>query len=73
MDHLDEEIRDRVILIGGKVSGVDCPHCEFRSREVELSSSTVREIRCPECSGNVLTEDQMSQLRQADKLRWASH
>lgn len=71
MDHLDEGIRDRVILMGGKVSGVDCPHCELRSRDVDLNDGTVRDVSCPNCSETVLSADEMSQLRQADKLRWA--
>lgn len=65
---LDDTIRDRVIFLAGKVTGVDCPNCEFRSRDVELDAITITNTTCPECNTTILTEDQKSQLRQAGKL-----
>ncbi len=65
---LDDTIRDRVIFLAGKAAGVDCPNCEFRSRDVELDIVRLTDTSCPECGTTVLTEDQKSQLRQAGKL-----
>lgn len=65
---LDDSIRDRVVFFGGKVAGVDCPNCQFHSREIELDAHVLRNIVCPDCGATILTEDEMSQLRQGDKL-----
>ena len=64
----DDAIRDRVILLAGKVAGIDCPNCECKTRDVELDAVNFTTISCPECNTTVLTEDQQSQLRQAGKL-----
>lgn len=65
---LDDTIRDRVIFLGGKAAGVDCPTCDFRSRDVDLDTVRLTDISCPECGRTILTEGQKSQLRQAGKL-----
>lgn len=65
---MDDSIRDRVILVGGIVAGVDCPDCEFESREIALDEYSISEVVCPDCGATILTEDQKSQLRQAGKL-----
>lgn len=62
-------VSDRVIILGGMVAGVDCPNCEFRSRDIELDAQRITSVSCPECDATILTEDQKSQLRQAGKLR----
>ncbi|MFC7195065.1 hypothetical protein ACFQL4_11005 [Halosimplex aquaticum] len=63
---LNSEIRDRVVLVGGKVSGVDCPDCQFDGGEFDTYST--ESIVCPECGTTILTADQKSQLRQSGKL-----
>lgn len=65
---LDDGIRERVILLGGIVAGVDCPECQFRSREIELKAHSLAGVSCPECGATILTEDQKAQLRKAGKL-----
>ena len=65
---LDETIRDRVIFLAGKAAGVDCPNCEYRSRDVELDAVRLTNTTCPECGMTILTEDQNAQLQQAGKL-----
>lgn len=65
---LDDVLRERVVFLGGKVSGVDCPNCEFRSRDVDLSPHNTRDVTCPECGATILTEAQMFQLRESGKL-----
>lgn len=65
---LDDDIRERVILLGGIVAGVDCPKCQFRSREIELKAHSLAGVSCPECGATILTEDQKAQLRKAGKL-----
>lgn len=66
---LDDSIRERVVLMGGKVAGVDCPHCEFHSREIDVDPASMTAIHCPECHSPILSRNHRSQLRQADKLR----
>lgn len=65
---LSETIRERVILLGGKVAGVDCPKCAFKSRDITVEVHTTASITCPNCDTTILTESQKSQLRQAGKL-----
>lgn len=65
---MDDNIRDRVILFAGQVAGVDCPDCDFRSRDVELDTIKLTSTTCPECGATILTEEQKAQLRQAGKL-----
>lgn len=65
---LDADVRDRVILLGGRVAGVDCPNCQFRSRDIELEAHSITNVTCPHCNATILTEDQKSQFRQAGKL-----
>lgn len=65
---LDDTLRERVVFLGGKATGVECPDCEFRSRDVSLSPHDVREVTCPDCGTTILTESQLSQLRQSGKL-----
>lgn len=65
---LDDEVRERVIFLGGIVAGVDCPECSFRSRDIELDVHSLTSIDCPECSTTILTEEQRAQLRKAGKL-----
>lgn len=65
---LDDTVRARVIWLGGKAAGVDCPDCEYRSRDVELDTHTLEAISCPDCGTTILTESQRGQLRQAGKL-----
>lgn len=65
---LDDDIQNSVILIGGIVAGVDCPECEFASRDVNFESHSIDEVTCPDCGATILTEDQRSQLRRTGKL-----
>lgn len=65
---LDDGIRDNVILVGGKVAGIDCPDCQYSSRDADLDAHSLAAVTCPDCGATVLTEDQKSQLRQAGKL-----
>lgn len=65
---LDDVLRERVVFFGGKVGGVDCPDCEFRSRDVDLSPHDIRDVNCPECGATILTEEQLFQLRESGKL-----
>lgn len=65
---LDDAIRNRMIFLGGKVAGVDCPACEFSSREFELDAHTLSSVTCPDCGATILSENQKSQLRQTGKL-----
>lgn len=65
---LDDELRERVVFLGGKVSGVECSDCSFRSRDVELSPHNVRDVTCPDCGATILSADEMSALREAGKL-----
>lgn len=65
---LDESVRNRVIFLGGKVAGLDCPNCQFESRNLELNTYTLTNVVCPYCGTTILTKDQKSQLRQAGKL-----
>jgi len=57
-----------MIFLGGKAAGVDCPNCDFRSRDIELDPVGITNVTCPECDATILTEDQKAQLRQAGKL-----
>lgn len=65
---LDSTIRERVVFIGGKVGGVDCPDCQFHGDDVDLDGYTVSSITCPDCGATILTEEQRSELRHAHKL-----
>lgn len=65
---LDDDIRNGLILLGGKVAGVDCPDCEFKSREMDIAAHTVTNVSCPDCGTTILTEEQKSELRRAGKL-----
>lgn len=51
---LNGEICDRVVLVGGKVSGVDCPNCQFDGGDLDTYST--ESVTCPECGATVLTE-----------------
>lgn len=64
----DDGIRDRVVLTGGVVAGVDCPDCEVGSREIDVDDYTTTDVTCPESDATVLTGDQKSPLRRAGKL-----
>lgn len=65
---LDEDIKTNLIMRGGKVAGINCPNCEFESRDVELAAHAITDVTCPDCGTRVLTEDQKTRLRRADKL-----
>lgn len=65
---LDDSVRERVVLFGGKVAGVDCPHCEYRSLDSDLDAHAFDKVSCPECDSPILTEEQKAELRQAGKL-----
>lgn len=65
---LDDTIRERVVLLGGKVSGVECPNCEYSGRESDLDAHRFTSVTCPDCGSTILTEAQKSTLRQAEKL-----
>lgn len=64
----DDDFRDRVIVLGGKVAGVDCPECEFDGRDVEIDSHTAAAVHCPNCGTTLLTADQKTRLRRNNKL-----
>lgn len=61
-------IRERVTFLGGKAVGVDCPHCPFEGRDVDLDAHTFADVVCPECGDIVLTESEKAALRRAGKL-----
>lgn len=65
---LDDSIRQRVVFFGGKVSGVDCPNCEYTGRESDLDAHRFTSVTCPNCGTTILTDAQKSALRQAGKL-----
>lgn len=65
---LNDEIRDRIILVGGKVGGVDCPACQFNSREINPDPFSDVDLTCPECGTVILTEGEKRQLQSAHKL-----
>lgn len=65
---LDSTIRERVVFIGGKVGGVDCPNCQFRGDDVALDAYMTSSVTCPDCGTTILTEEQRAELRQAHKL-----
>lgn len=65
---LEDTIRERVVFLGGKVSGVDCPNCEYSGRESDLDAHRFTSVTCPVCGATILTEAQKSTLRQAEKL-----
>jgi ribosomal protein S27E len=65
---LDSELRDRVRLLGGKVAGVDCPECEYRSTERTFDAHTQEPVDCPDCGRTILTVEEKGQLRRAGKL-----
>lgn len=64
----DSTIYDRVVFVGGKVSGIDCPECDFETRETEIESHSLSPVTCPNCGATILSTDQKSTLRQAHKL-----
>lgn len=64
----DDGIRDRVILLGGEVAGVDCPDCEFDGDVDGLEAHVLGSVECPVCESTILTADQKSQLRRSGKL-----
>ncbi|GGL68466.1 hypothetical protein [Halocalculus aciditolerans] len=61
-------IRERVVFLGGKAVGVDCPHCSFAGRDAPLDPGVFDAVTCPECGGVVLTEAEKAELRRAGKL-----
>jgi DNA-directed RNA polymerase subunit RPC12/RpoP len=65
---LDDTTRERVVLLGGKVSGVECQDCGTRNRDVDLSPNQVQDVHCPDCGAKILTEGQVAALRHAGKL-----
>lgn len=65
---LDYGIRERVILVGGKVVGVDCPHCEFTSRDIDLAPFVATDVDYPECGATIQTEGEKLQLQSVHKL-----
>lgn len=65
---LSERTQDRLMLFGGKVGGIDCPNCQFESRDIELKPHSTAEIKCPECGRTILTEDAIAQLQHDHKL-----
>ena len=65
---LGDSVRDRLILLGGKVAGVDCPNCPFGSRDLELDPISFTSVSCPECGATILTEEEKGELRRADKF-----
>jgi len=65
---LDEELRERIVLLGGVVAGVDCPDCRFESREVDIDPRTDDAVRCPECGTMILDTADKRRLELAHKL-----
>lgn len=65
---LDDSIREKVVFVGGKVGGVQCPECGCKRRDVSIEPHTFTDVTCPECGATILSEDQKSELRQAQKL-----
>lgn len=65
---LDNDIRDRVTFLGGMAAGIDCPKCQFDSRDFDLAARSLTDVTCPDCGATILTADQKSRLRQAGKL-----
>lgn len=65
---LDDGIRDRVVLRGGKVAGVDCPECQFTSNDVDIEPFSSANVVCPECGTTILEESDKRQLQSAHKL-----
>lgn len=65
---LDDSIRENVLFVGGKVTGVNCPECAFESRDVGIDAHKLTDFTCPDCNATILTEEQKSDLRQANKL-----
>ncbi|WP_167837349.1 hypothetical protein [Halosimplex halophilum] len=55
-------------MVGGKVSGLDCPKCQFDGSDLDLDAYSIEAITCPDCGATILTEDQKAQLRQSGKL-----
>lgn len=66
--NLGESVRDRAVLVGGKVAGVSCPDCGSETREVDVDAHSLSSVTCPDCGATVLTEDQVARLRRAHKL-----
>lgn len=65
---LDDDIRERVTLLAGKATGVDCPNCGYQSRDVDLEAHRMEDVVCPDCGETVLSADEKAQLRRAGKL-----
>lgn len=65
---IDSSVRDRVIFLGGKAAGIDCPECNLRSRDVYIDGHSLAEVTCPDCGATVLTEEQKAQLQRGDKF-----
>lgn len=65
---MDDSIRDRVVFLGGKAAGVDCPDCKLKTTDIDLNASEITDVPCPECGTTILSEDEKSELRQAGKL-----
>lgn len=65
---LDDATRENVLFVGGKVTGVSCPACEFESRDIDIEAHTLSDVTCPQCEATILTEEQKSDLRRAHKL-----
>lgn len=64
----DDSVRHRLILLGGKVAGVDCPNCSFRSQDLEVDPLSFTPVTCPECGTTILTEEEKGELRRAHKF-----
>lgn len=65
---LDDTLRERLILVGGKVAGAECPNCGFYGRDVDFESHTTEGVNCPDCGTPLLTAEEKSQLRRANKF-----
>lgn len=65
---IDSGVRERVVFLGGKAAGIDCPECELRTCDVDIDGHSLTEVTCPDCGATVLTEEQKAQLRRGDKF-----
>lgn len=65
---VDDSVRERVVLVAGKVAGVDCPNCQYESRDTDVAAFETSSVTCPECGTTILTTDGRTALRQAGKL-----
>lgn len=64
----EESIHERVVLLGGKVTGIDCPECTFAGSDVDLDAHRRGAVTCPNCGEMALTADEKAELRQNGKL-----